>query len=101
MTRTRKRPAPRLDALAGVSFVEGYSSVGFIAAEPPSMSATPHEHDVAIGKFDILATYTYAKELAHGLDDLEARQRGMVAAIMGAAGPPGIDAGLCGREDRG
>jgi hypothetical protein len=40
--------------------------------------------DVSIGKFDILATFTYAKALHDGLDDDEAKQRGMVAAIMGA-----------------
>jgi hypothetical protein len=40
--------------------------------------------DVSIGKFDILATYTYAQALLDGLDDDEAKQRGMVAAIMGA-----------------
>lgn len=40
--------------------------------------------DVSIGKFDILATYTYAKALLDGEDDAEARERGMVAAIMGA-----------------
>ena len=40
--------------------------------------------DVRIGKFNILATYTYAKALLDGLDDEEARERGMVAAIMGA-----------------
>src|SRR3954454_1047965 len=40
--------------------------------------------DVSIGKFDILATYTYAKGLLDGLDDDEAKERGMVAAIMGA-----------------
>jgi hypothetical protein len=40
--------------------------------------------DVSIGKFDILATYTYAKALLDGQDDNEAKQRGMVAAIMGA-----------------
>ena len=40
--------------------------------------------DVSIGKFDILATYTYAKGLLDGLDDEEARERGMVAAVMGA-----------------
>jgi hypothetical protein len=40
--------------------------------------------DVSMGKFDILATYTYAKALLDGLDDDEAKQRGMVAAIMGA-----------------
>ena len=40
--------------------------------------------DVSIGKFDILATYTYAHALLHGMSDDEAKQRGMVAAIMGA-----------------
>ena len=40
--------------------------------------------DVSIGKFDILATYTYARGLLEGLDDAEARERGMVAAVMGA-----------------
>ncbi len=40
--------------------------------------------DVRIGKFDILATYTYAKALLDGMSDSEAKERGMVAAIMGA-----------------
>src|SRR3954468_8371290 len=40
--------------------------------------------ELSIGKFDILATYTYAKALLDGLDDEEARERGMVAAVMGA-----------------
>lgn len=40
--------------------------------------------DVRIGKFEILATYTYAKGLLDGLDEDEAKERGMVAAIMGA-----------------
>ncbi|MDR3632990.1 MAG: hypothetical protein P4L84_04085 [Isosphaeraceae bacterium] len=40
--------------------------------------------EVSIRKFDILATYVYAKALLDGLDDDQARQRGMVAAIMGA-----------------
>lgn len=40
--------------------------------------------DVSIGKFDILATYTYAKALLDGLDDDKAKEKGMVAAIMGA-----------------
>ncbi len=40
--------------------------------------------DVSIGKFDILATYTYARALLDGLGDDEARERGMVAAVMGA-----------------
>jgi hypothetical protein len=46
--------------------------------------------DVSIGKFDILATYTYAKALLDGLDDDEAKQRGMVAAIMGAQARLGV-----------
>src|SRR3954451_20876659 len=41
-------------------------------------------NDVSIGKFDILATYTYAKALLDGLGDDEAKERGMVAAVMGA-----------------
>ena len=40
--------------------------------------------DVSIGKFDILATYAYAQALLDGCDDDEARERGMVAAVMGA-----------------
>ena len=39
---------------------------------------------MSIGKFEILATYTYAKALLDGLDEDEAKERGMVAAIMGA-----------------
>ena len=46
--------------------------------------------EVSIGKFDILATYTYAHALLDGLDDDEAKQRGMVAAIMGAQARLGI-----------
>jgi hypothetical protein len=46
--------------------------------------------EVSIGKFDILATYAYAQALHHGLDDDEAKQRGMVAAIMGAQARLGI-----------
>ena len=44
--------------------------------------------DVSIGKFDILATY--AQALLHGMTDDEAKQRGMVAAIMGAQARLGI-----------
>ena len=46
--------------------------------------------DVSIGKFDILATYTYAHALLDGLDEDQAKQRGMVAAIMGAQARLGI-----------
>lgn len=40
--------------------------------------------DVSIGKFDILATYTYAKARLGGTDEDEAKERGIVAAVMGA-----------------
>jgi hypothetical protein len=43
-----------------------------------------NETDVSIGKFDILATYTYARALLDGTPANEAKQRGIVAAIMGA-----------------
>jgi len=44
--------------------------------------STPNR--VSIGKFEILATYTYAASLLSGVGDALAKQRGMVAAIMGA-----------------
>jgi hypothetical protein len=50
----------------------------------------PGEGDVSIGKFDILATYVYARGLIDGVKDEEAKQRGMVAAIMGAQAKLGI-----------
>jgi hypothetical protein len=53
-----------------------------MAKKPPN--------ELSIGKFDILATYAYAQALHHGLDDDEAKQRGMVAAIMGAQARLGI-----------
>src|SRR5512135_3885248 len=45
---------------------------------------------VSIGKFDLLATYTYAHALSSGLEDDEAKQRGLVAAIMGARARRGV-----------
>ena len=54
------------------------------------MATKQPSNDVAIGKFGILATYTYAGALLDGLDDDEAKQRGMVAAIMGAHARLGI-----------
>ena len=58
--------------------------------------------DVSIGKFDILGTYTYAQCLLDGLNDDEAKQRGMVAAIMGAqarlGNPQGAPRGVPGSE---
>ena len=47
-------------------------------------------NDVSIGKFDIFATYTYAQALLDGMTDDEAKQRGMVVAIMGAQARLGI-----------
>jgi hypothetical protein len=58
------------------------------------MASQRSPSDVSIGKFDILATYAYAQALLHGLDDEEAKQRGMVAAIMGAQARLGV------RKDR-
>jgi len=52
------------------------------AAEPPGTGAP--RTDTLIGKFEILATYTYAKALRDGLPDPEAKQRGIVAAVMAA-----------------
>jgi hypothetical protein len=46
--------------------------------------AKAKESPVAIGKFDILAGYTYAKALRDGHPKDEAKERGMVAAVMGA-----------------
>ena len=50
----------------------------------------PEPDDVSIGKFDILATYAYAEALLHGSPDEQAKQRGMVAAIMGAQARLGV-----------
>jgi hypothetical protein len=55
-----------------------------------AMTKNRRSDDVSIGKFDILATYTYAHALLDGRDDDEAKQRGMVAAIMGAQARLGI-----------
>jgi hypothetical protein len=55
------------------------------------MMAKKSPDDVPIGKFDILATY--AEALLDGLDEDEAKQRGMVAAIMGARAKPGHTGG--------
>ena len=56
---------------------QGLGEAGLMAKKQPS-------DDVSLGKFEILATYTYARALLDGLDDDEAKQRGMVAAIMGS-----------------
>lgn len=51
--------------------------------------ATKEPSDVFIGKFDILATYTYAAALLDGANGSDAKERGMVAAIMGAKAKSG------------
>lgn len=48
------------------------------------MAKKQTSEDVSIGKFDILATYTFAGALLDGLGEDEAKRRGMVTAIMGA-----------------
>ena len=48
------------------------------------MAETQSHDDVLIGKFHILATFTYASALLDGMGDDEAKERGIVAAIMGA-----------------
>src|SRR5262245_45841552 len=53
-----------------------------MAKQPPS--------DVSIGKFDILATYTFAHALLAGHYEADAKQRGMVAAVMGAQARLGV-----------
>jgi hypothetical protein len=40
--------------------------------------------DVSTGKFDILATYTFAKALRDGLPEAEAKERGIVATVAEA-----------------
>ena len=54
---------------------------------PVADRARQQEHAVReprLGKFEILAAYTYAKALRGGLSDREAKERGIVAAVMGA-----------------
>jgi hypothetical protein len=53
--------------------------------------------DVSIGKFDILATHSYAKALLDGLPEDEAKERGMVA-ILGAKARLGHTGGNHGHD---
>jgi hypothetical protein len=46
------------------------------------MTKNQPQGDVSIGRFNTLATYSYARALLDGLDDNEAKQRGMMAAVM-------------------
>ena len=49
--------------------------------------------DVSIGKFDIFATYAYARARHDGLSDVQAKERGIVAAVMGAKARLGLRGG--------
>jgi hypothetical protein len=67
---------------AGASRPQANRSGSSSAAETPGTGARRSE--ALIGKFEILATYTYAKALRNGLPEPEAKQRGIMAAVMGA-----------------
>lgn len=69
----------------------GYPSRGSNEATIVPKKTPPEE--VSISKFDILATYAYAKALLDGLSDDEARERGLVAAVMGAKARSGHGGG--------
>jgi len=80
-------------AAAGAFGQQASSPGSSLADEPPGTGST--RTVTLIGKFEILATYTYAKALRAGLPEPEARQRGIVAAVMAArsrsvsrGGPP-------------
>src|SRR5690349_18111723 len=63
------------------------------------MSKSKSQDNVAIGKFDILATYTRAKAELSGMGQEDAKVRGMVAAIMGVQMRSGITHDARGGED--
>jgi hypothetical protein len=46
--------------------------------------------EIVIEKFDVLATYTYAQALLGRADDFEAKEREIVARIMGAKARSGF-----------
>jgi hypothetical protein len=53
------------------------------AANRPPRTESP-VREIRLGKFEILASYTYARALGEGRTDHEAKERGIVAAVMGA-----------------
>jgi hypothetical protein len=63
------------------------------------MAKSKPRRDVAIGKLDILATYTRAEGELGGMSEDDAKVRGMVAAIMGAQMRTGIAHQPRGQED--
>src|SRR5690349_17050587 len=59
--------------------------IAFVRQSPSGLTVPSKPPDeVSIGKFDVLATYQYARALLAGETDDEAKQHGIVAAIMGA-----------------
>jgi hypothetical protein len=59
----------------GVAVLAGSTQVG---------SGVSPKQVVKIDKFQILASYTYTRALRDGMSDREAKERGIVAAVMGA-----------------
>lgn len=55
--------------------------------------------DVAIGKFDILATYARAASERGGMSEDDAKVRGMVAAVMGAQMRMGVSHASSSHDD--
>lgn len=51
---------------------------------PPATAAEKGESGPRIGKFEILATHVYVKNLRAGRSEAQAKERGITAAVMGA-----------------
>jgi hypothetical protein len=51
---------------------------------PPTPAAEKRESGPRIGKFEILATHVYVKNLRAGRSEAQAKERGITAAVMGA-----------------
>jgi hypothetical protein len=51
---------------------------------PPAPAVEKHESSPLFGKFEILATHVYVKNLRAGRSEAQAKERGITAAAMGA-----------------
>ena len=51
---------------------------------PPAPAVEKRESGPRIGKFEILATHVYVKNLRAGRSEVQAKERGITAAVMGA-----------------
>jgi hypothetical protein len=78
------------DAVPGSTPWRTRGPIAALRSPRESNVAKSKPDDVSIGKFDILATYAYAKALLGGLPESEAKERGIVAAIMGAKARLGL-----------